>query len=473
MKKNSTITSIIEVAFSNCTTILSGIIVGFLVPKMLSVAGYGMYKTFTLYVTYVGFFQLGIIDGIVLDYGNKNYDALERPLFRSYFKWYVLVHLFFAGILFILSFMWKNSDYQFILILLGVNMIALNFTGYFQQISQITQRFKEYSLRKIIQSTLNILVVFILFVIYMKGNIINYKYYVLAVVLVNIVLTIWYLYTYKDIVFGQALELKETKAEIFHLIKIGFPLLFANLCSTLILTVDRQFVNMLFDTESYAVYSFAYNMLSLVTVAMSAISTVLYPALKRTTNETMKDNFSALVGVILLLSFGAIAVYYPLSIFVTWFLPGYTASLVIFRIIFPGIAMSSAVTVVMHNYYKTLGKNLDYFKRSMLILLLSVIANGIAYMIFKTTISISAASVITMLLWYLYVEQYFVEHYQYERKRNLGYMLSMLICFYLASAIRNYIIGFIVYIVLFIVITWMFYKRLIKGKKLLLWDKNS
>lgn len=82
--------------------------------------------------------------------------------------------------------------------------------------------------------------------------------------------------------------MRDTLPEIVHLIQIGFPLLFANLCSTLILTLDRQFVNVLFDNATYAVYAFAYNMLSLVTVATSAISTVLYPTLKRVDLESIK-----------------------------------------------------------------------------------------------------------------------------------------------------------------------------------------
>ena len=150
----------------------------------------------------------------------------------------------------------------------------------------------------------------------------------------------------------------------FILLKIGFPLLFANLCATLILTLDRQFVNILFDTSTYAVYAFAYNMLSLVTVATSAIATVLYPTLKRSTKESMVENYPRLIALMLLLVFAANAVYFPLCWFVKWFLPKYNDSLVIFRIIFPGLAISSAVTVVMHNYYKVLGKIYVIFLRA-------------------------------------------------------------------------------------------------------------
>ena len=69
MKTQSTLKNIFQVMMSNCSTILSGVFIGLLIPKIISVEGYGFYKTFTLYMTYVGIFHLGIADGIVLKYG--------------------------------------------------------------------------------------------------------------------------------------------------------------------------------------------------------------------------------------------------------------------------------------------------------------------------------------------------------------------------------------------------------------------
>ena len=246
-----TIKSIIGVTLSNCTTILSGIVIGFLIPKILSVESYGLYKTFTLYTTYIGFFSLGIIDGIVLDYGGYNFEQLNKKKFRSFFKWYMLVHVIGLIALCIISFFLKDNDFKFIMLLLGIDMIAVNVTGYFQQISQFTQRFHEYSVRKVLQSVSNIVIVLLMFgYYYTQKSEIGYQIYVIALVMVNVVLTVWYVYTYRSISFGNAEKMKDTKGEIFHLIKIGFPLLFANLCATLILTLDRQFVNILFDTST-------------------------------------------------------------------------------------------------------------------------------------------------------------------------------------------------------------------------------
>lgn len=450
---NQTLRNIINVLFSNIVTVISGVLVGFLIPKIISVEGYGLYKTFTLYVTYIGLFSLGIIDGIVLKYGGTEYVNYDKNRFRNYFKYYVFVNFFFTIALTIIGVTLIDKAYKFVFLAFGLNILAVNITGYFQQISQITQRFTEYSNRKIIQAICNIVSVLLLYLLYAKSGTVDYRIYVSIIVLTNYVLMLWYIHTYKEIVFGKSTGFFDQKYEVVNLIYIGFPLLFANLCSTLILTLDRQFVNILFDTNTYAIYAFAYNMLSLVTVAISAIATVLYPMLKRQNEEKQKDLLAPLGGAILVFVYAVCLVFFFLVEFVKWFLPRYSDSLFIFRIIFPGLAISAYITVVLHNYYKIQNKNAIFFKRSLVILAVSFFANLIAYYIVGTPASISVASILTMILWYIYSEQYFVKNMGYNRKINLAYAVIMMIVFYGTTSCNSTILGAGLYLILFVLTT--------------------
>lgn len=455
---NKNIKSIVQVLASNITTIVSGVLVAFILPKIIPVESYGLYKTFTLYASYLGLFSFGIIDGIVLQYGEKDYEDIDKLRFRSYFKWYFSIHAIIAIIIIIIALTVPNKEYMFILISLAIYMISSNITGYFQQISQITMRFKELSIRKILQSIFNVVIILLMFMAYKANVELTYHSYLVLWICVNVGLTIWYVITYKDIVFSDSLPMKETLCDIRKLIIVGFPLLFANLCSSLILTLDRQFVNLLFTTSEYAIYAFAYNMLSLVTVATSAISTVLYPVLKRTNDENLTENYDTLISILLCFVFAAMVVYFPLSLFIKGFLPKYVDSIAIFRIIFPGLAISSTITVIMHNYYKVFGDNLLFFRKSIVVLIISAIANYVAYILFKATKSISYASILTMIFWYVYVEQYFVERCGYKRNRNLGFILIMSLSFYIVSYAFNEIIGGILYCVFLCVGIALLYK---------------
>lgn len=460
MDTSGTLRSIISVTFSNIVSIISGILVGFVIPKILSVEGYGYYKTFTLYTTYLSLCHLGIIDGIVLKHGGSDYEHLDRYHFRSVFKWYIIVNFTFTIILSISSIFTRDDHIRFILVLLGLNVVAINVLGYFQQISQITQRFKEFSARKIIQGIINVVLVVILyFAIRFANGKFDYRLYVTLIVIENYILSVWYVITYKDIIFGHASLLTKTRISIIEYIKTGVPLLVANMCATLILTLDRQFVNVLFDVATYGVYSFAYNMLSLVTVATSAISTVLYPTMKRSNEEELLKRYSFLIRIILVFVFAAMTAYFPLVYFVNWYLPKYAEALPIFRIIFAGLPLSSAITVVIHNYYKVYNKNTYYFFKSLIVLLISAMANGIAYYFFRTTSSISVASIVTMLFWYIYTEHYFVKEYKIQYKSNLFYSIVLMITFYSITYFFNDIIGMLVYVAAYSVITIILFKK--------------
>jgi len=460
---SKTIKSIILVTISNIFTILAGILVGFVVPKVLGVLDYGYYKTFTLYLSYIGIFSLGIVDGIVLIYGDKDYGELGERKFRTFFRWYLLIHVFFTLLIISGSFLFLKGEYRIIFILYALDIVASNVTGYFQQISQITQRFKEYSLRNVIKSVLTSLSVLFIYLVYKFGWFsLDYKLYIYLTLIVNYTLTLWYVFSYKNLIVGEHDSLKDTFKEVIKLILTGFPLLFANLCSTLILTMDKQFVNVLFDIETFGKYAFAYNMLTLVTVATSAVSSVLYPILRRSSQKELKSKYSNIIASLLMFVFLGIALYYPLCIFIEYFLPNYLDSLLILRIIFPGLAISSCVTVVMHNYYKSTGDNLKYFHKSLIILFIAFLTDLLAYYLFKSTITISMGSIIVMLIWYVFVEYDLKKKFNIKNAKNFIYLIINVAMFYLISEIDIYYLGFIIQICAYALVTFLFYKNEIR-----------
>ena len=64
-KQKGKIKALLYVAFSRGISLLSGVAVGLLLPKVLSVQDYGILKIFTLYVTYTALLHFGFVDGIL------------------------------------------------------------------------------------------------------------------------------------------------------------------------------------------------------------------------------------------------------------------------------------------------------------------------------------------------------------------------------------------------------------------------
>ncbi len=463
-KQKSILRDTIKITISNFIKLLSGVAVGFLLPKILGFTDYGYYKTFTLYATYVSLFRFGISEGIYLKFGGRSFTELDKEKFRFYSIFFLILEFIISLISILIWIVFFVNEYKFIFICISIYSLFINITEFFQMISQATSRFNELSIRYIIQSLLTTASIVILY--FIKKNIdntINYKIYLIIYLFIIFILSIWYVFTYRSIIFGKKAKLKDSYQDILLFIKIGIPLLIANLCSTFILNLDRQFVNIIWQVtdsdNTYSIYAFAYNMLSLVTTATAAISTVIYPTLKKTTEDTLKHNYSRLISIILAFVFAAMISYYPLVFVVNNFLPKYNDSLIYFRVIFPGLACQSAITIIMHNYYKVLGYNFKFFIKGIVILAISFVANLIAYLIFKTPLAISVASIITMLIWYFYVEFFFVKKYKVKTAKNIIYMIISMALFYGVTFIENIYIGFGIHIVSYLILTYIFFYK--------------
>ena len=464
--------NIIMVAFSNILKLISGILIGFIVPKIMGETNYGYYKTFTLYSGYIGLLHLGFCDGIYLIYGGKRYDDLNKDSFKAYSRFFFVFQVVISLLIAIPALLFINSDYGFIFLFVGINVIVTNMVTFYQYISQITGRFKELSFRNTIQALLTIALIGVLTALYYYGIIseLYYKVYVIATSFIQLALAMWYTFTYRKLSFGKGNSIKQERSSIIEFFKIGMPLLVANLVTQLIMSFDSQFVSILvnfdkYTIEEYGIYSFAYSMLTLITTVISAISMVLYPTIKNYTNERLKSDYNKLIAIIAIVTSMCMMSYYPLRFIVEHWLEKYMDSLPIFRVILPGVILSSCVTMIMFNYYKTIGKHVMFFVISVIILVLSVVANLIAYITTKELVWISAASVIVMAIWYLSTEMFIVRKFKIKPYKNILFIFLETISFYLVTYfIDNIYIGCVVCFISLISITIVFYYRLLLNK---------
>ncbi len=465
------IKNIFIVVFGNICTILAGVLVGFLIPKIMqngdSTIDYGFYKIYTLYFGYIGLFHFGFCDGILLMFAGKKYEDLEKEKIRCYTKFFIIFQFIISLFILIPSIFYINTEYGFIFLFIGINLFSGNITEYYQQICQATGRFKELSLRNIIKALLNSIIIMVLFILW-KISVIDYlkfQIYIYCVTFVGWAITIWYIFNHRDITFGKSIKIKDALPMIKKFYIIGIPLLISNFVSNFILNIDRQFVSILFPTETYATYAFAYNMLQLITTATGAISLVLFPTLKRFSEDKLKNHYNYFISIVIMFVGLCLISYFPLYVIVIHWLEGYSSSLPIFQIILPGLILSSTINMIMFNYYKALGKSTIYFINSLIILLLSIAADFVAYFVFKTTLSISIASVIVMVLWYFITDIYLVKKWKINTIKNFIYIALIITSFLLSTyLISNIYLSGVIYLICYIIISFIFYFKLIKNK---------
>lgn len=460
MRYSKILLNITKISGSNLATIVASLASGFLLPKYMSIDDYAYYKVFSLYVAYAAILHFGFADGILLSFGGKKYEELNKEEMRCYSVSFILLELLVACVIIIVSAFALKSEYRFIGILIGIYTFSLNVTSYYRFISQATQRFDEMSIRNILQSVFKLAAVIIPILLLNLGvlNSFTYVIYISSLVGINVLLMIWYLYTYREITFGPRDSLNIHLVSFMEIFKLGILVTVAYEVSNLIFVADRQFVSLLFDTKIYASYSFAYSIIGLITTFIGAISTVMFPILKTLSDEALPRSYPMIMNLFTIFSMAALCVFYPLIIFVKWFLPDYISSIIFIKIVFPALAISSCITIIVSTYYKAIKKVNIYFKASVLALVLAILLNYLAYSCFKSAEAISVASVLTLILWYVTIGSHAAKLFGYNLGRQLIYMFVMISVFYvLVFSVSNYWLGLAINVVSYIVISLLFY----------------
>lgn len=452
---NKSIKNIIIVTFSNVIVLISSLFVGFGLPFLMNQTNYGIYKIFTLYLGYGGFLHFGFIDGIYLKFSGNEYSNLIKDDFKYYSRHLITLQVVITIIIIVSSFVFLDDYYLIIGVLLSLMYPLSNLNVYFQYISQATQRFKELTIRNSIKAVLTTLSIVSIFLLKINGYIENVSYvtYIILTIIILILLTFWYMHTYRDILIGKVKK-KHNRTEIISFYRTGLPLLLSNLLSNLLLSIDRQFVSILFSTIQYAEYAFAYNIISFITTIISSISVVLFPMLKNINKEDLSKKYDKLIFYISSLAFICLCFYPILNMFISTYLPNYQNSIEIFFILLPAVAITSTITIVIHNYYKLLDMNKVYFKIVLIVLLLSISLNIYAYISFGSTTAISIVSVISIFIWYFLAEYYLKKNIEIKVSINRFFIFLTIIVFFTVYTMFNMLVATIIYI-LYISITFI------------------
>lgn len=454
--------SIFEIGISNLITLFSNVVLSLLIPKVLGVEDYGLYKIFTLYIGYVSLLHFGFVDGVVLKFGGRNYNDLNKSEMQNYFSFFFITEIIVSLLVLITGVLVISKQYRFILICVVVNIVLVNLTSYFQLLSQAVKRFKELATRNIVNAILQCCFVGTLFASYclLGHDSVNYKTCIVLNLIVKLVLLIWYIATYKELIAIRPKSFTSYKGKSLEIFKLGLPITWAAMIANFVILLDRQFVSVFFDTKTYAYYAFAYTLFGLIISMIQSVATVLYPMLKENNDRRAICNaFPAYTMWILIITSLSLASFQVLCLIVEWILPQYVPSLSILNIIFPGILLSCSVSVITMSFYKYMDLGKQYFYFSLITLAIALATNVIAYTMFNSPEAIAIASIITLILQALITNAYFARKCNTVWLKNFVYSITIIIAFYVTSYFLKDIESLLMYFVSFLIITTLFYKK--------------
>lgn len=437
-------TNILRVFSANFLTMISGIVVSFLLPKVLSLSSYANLKTYTFYISYITFFSLGFVDGMYIKYGGKQFKEIDKSFFKLEHLVYLVSQIIFSIFFIIASFVLKDT----IIFLMAITIVPLNVLGFFKLNYQAMGEFSKYSnisyLYTIIYLMLNIF-----FVLVLKSN--NYIYYCVINLVSNILL---FILMEKQ----NYTELKGVKViynkKVWDNIKVGFFVLLGNSAVMLFYGLDRWFIKIFYTEIDFAYYSFALSMLSLINTLVSSVSVTFYNYIAKGENEKFVIKIKRYLLMLGVISSGGFFVF---SAIVNIFLKKYIPSLDIIAVSFSAYPYMIVIDALFINLYKSRKQERKYLKVVIKMLLIAILYNFFASMISKNSVIIAIATTLSFITWYIYSSKDF--HYLKITKSEFLFLIINLISFLFIAHYFNWILGGLLYLLIIILTIIFLFKK--------------
>ena len=438
LKKN-----LLKVFTANFIALAVSIVNGFFLPAFLSIDQYAYLKTFTLYISYVGVFHFGFLDGLYLKYGGKYKDSLDRKELKYEHNFFILFQLMVTFLFLILAYLRKDL----IMLAFALSIVPINMQTYFSFLYQSLGEMGTFAKIKTAYP-LTILFLNLSFIFLLKID--HYLPFVLAILISH-----YLVYTIFEISYNKDFKINEiSKIQLKPLFLSGFFIMMGNLSNMFFYSIDRWYVKFLLPIENFSYYSFAVSMMGIILMMINSISMTFYPYFSRGYDVEQIKKIK-----IYLIIIGAIssAGYFILSLIVTNFIGNYVPSLQVISVLFVGFPAIGVINALYINLFKVNKQERRYFYKVLKMLIISIILNTLAVLINLSNFSIAIATTIAFYFWFFSSSKDFP-----GLKTNIKEIVFIFLyipLFLFSSIFLNYITGFVVFTLGIFILVWLFYKK--------------
>lgn len=449
--------------FSNLITLGVSTLLVLVVPKFIGVQQYGYWQLYMFYATYAGVMTFGWADGIYLRYGGRRYEDLDKDLFHSQFVMYFLFQLLVFFVIVLYGNFCIQGEKQFILYMVAICLVLFNARGFILYVLQDTNRIKEYA----IVNAAGRVLYFISVVISLFLNQKNYKLLIISDLIGRAFsLVIGSIYI-KDIIFRKFTGFYWSFRETWLNLTVGVKLLTANFAGMLIIGVVRYGIQAFWGVSTFGKVSLTLSISNFLMTFISAISLVLYPVLRRLSNEKIRLMYPEIRDILMVILLVGLFLYYPIDYILPMWLPKYKDSLVYMAILFPMCVYQGKFDLLINTFMKTFRLEKALLNINIIAMLFSMAVTAVnVFLIHNLTVLMFS---IILILWVQTSlgELYLTKKLHIDIWQDLFLETVVVIIFMMSSWLLSRYLGLLVYAVS--LGAYLYFKRtvIIKGFKLI------
>ncbi|KIM18150.1 hypothetical protein HW41_06500 [Apilactobacillus kunkeei] len=456
--------NIINLMISNLISLMISVLSSFITPVILGHDGYGYYKIFSLYTTYVPLLHIGFIDGILIRNAGKKLEDISFKKFRTYTLFLLIFELFLSIVMSIFACLINIPQInREIIIAIAIYSFLLNALTYFQFFSKCIMRFSELASIARLQSFINLF--FLLLALYLykfTAFNVNVTYYMFYMNFAVFILLCYYLVRYKKIILGERKTIASQFKNIRVFFRVGFAIMISYQITMVMVNADNQFISMFFKVSEYGKYAFAYSLAALLLTVFNAVSSVMLPYMKKAGKSAVVSNHDSNMAVMNAIVFFVIASYYPIAWIVNNFIASYSESVQYLSIVFPGVGITCIVQSYIFNDYIMAKKIKDFCYISLANLVFDFAVYYVGFRLSHSTLKIALLSIPLLMIWYLTLEWFMNAESGVKFIKNFYYLMIMAFAFIVISHISNIWISLIAYVITYVAVTLAFYFKTFK-----------
>lgn len=426
----STFQNLSYTVVANGLNMAVSIVTALILPKILGVEEYSYWQLYSFYISYVGFFHLGWVDGIYLKYGGKKYADLDKEYFNTQFWLLTIYEIATAVIIAVLAILLiNNTDRKMVVVFTGICCVLQIPRLLLQILLQITDRISDYAKNYVLERSMYA----VLIIVVLLCGIRRYEILLFADLFAKLFTLLLLCWTCKDIVVGRFVKVGEGIAEAVKNIRVGIKLMFANIAGLLITGVVRFAIENKWDIETFGRISLTMTASNILMIFINAVSVVMYPMLRTTSDKNLSKIYGTLRGMLMVPLFALLIAYYPAKVLLSMWLPQYAESLRYMALLFPMCIYESKMSMLINTYLKALRKEKQIMIINWISVVITVVFTGvIVYWLANLTLAV-ASLVIVLGLRCILAELYLGRILQIHVKRDIVVEMVMAVGFILIS----------------------------------------
>lgn len=457
----------------NVLLLIFGFVQVFIIPKYISVEDYGYWKLFGLYAGYTGILHFGFIDGLLVRWAGKGLDQIGNKIGTA-FKFLFFQQVFTILPLYLIFYFLFASyrPFRWISLTILVYAFIFNLTTFFRFTAQALRQFKGLTLVNVFTriAFLLIIIIYLFTLGYFDYHNIIYGY-LLASIIGLAILVFWF----RKYLGSSKRSLSRLLSYGKKNIGIGTFVLLGNFVSILFLSIDRLMVSSFFTIEKFAIYGFAVAIITIAYTFILSIAQVFFPYLSSFSPQLQRHAYRLAKPAIILSWAATLILYFPLAKLIGFYLPQYFRSLRIIQLLICTVGFGSLIQILHINYYKTYHKQREYFIWGLTVLAISAALNFLAIRVWGNLTSVAVATVISFSMWYVVNElrlKQIVNQSSQQLQKDFLAILGYSSAFWLSSfVIKGFVTQMLIYMTLFLILTWFLFHSQIKQLKAMIRSK--